>query len=172
MLLQNFLNENLIKCNIKSTDKIGAISELVDLILEEKIIDNKKKFLNVIEKREKIESTGIGNGVALPHGRDNCVKKLSIAVGRSLNGIDFFSLDNAPVYLIFLVASPLEARKEYLQVVAKIARLLRSSIMRESLMKAETSAAVMKIIKEFDEMVIEHIKVKTKKGRVIYGGEQ
>lgn len=172
MILQNFINERLIDCDIKSKDKYETISVLVDLLFNENIIQDKERFINIIKKREKIESTGIGDGIAIPHGKDNSVKKTGIAFGRSCDGINFDSLDGKPVHLIFLVASPLEARKEYLQVVAKIARLLKSTIMRENLMKADNPFAVIKIIKEFDEIAAERIKVKTKKGRAIHGEEK
>jgi len=76
--------------------------------------------------------------------------------------------DKKPVNIIFMIAAPSDARKEYLQAVAKIARLLKSRIMREALLLSETPKDVMKIIKDFDNMLVEEIKVVTKEGRVIH----
>lgn len=168
MLLQELIDEDLINCNLKSGNRDAVIEELVGLFMRKKIIDNRDLFITVVKKREEIESTAIGEGIAIPHGRSNSVRELKVALGRSVKGIDFAALDKKPVTLIFMIAAPEAARKEYLQAVAKVARLLKSKVMKEALLEAETPEEVMKLIRDFDGVVPESIEVETKEGRVIH----
>jgi mannitol/fructose-specific phosphotransferase system IIA component (Ntr-type) len=97
------------------------------------------------------------------------VRELKVAFGRSERGVDFEALDEQPVHLIFLIAAPKSIHKEYLQIVAKIARLLKSKVMYQALLKAETPQAIMELIGDFDNVLVEDVQVKTKNGRVLYG---
>jgi mannitol/fructose-specific phosphotransferase system IIA component (Ntr-type) len=133
-------------------------------------VENPESFRNTIRKREELESTAIGDGIAIPHGRSQVVKELKVDFARSKDGVDFKAKDRKPVFFIFMIAAPETARKEYLQIVAKIARFLKSKIMREALMKAKTARDVIELIRDFDNMLVEEIQIKTKKGRVLYGG--
>ena len=168
MLLQELINESLINVDLRAKAKDAVIEEMVDLLTKEGIIGNKHEFIDVIKRREHIESTAIGDGIAIPHGRSSEVKRLSVAFARSKEGVDFSSLDKKPVHLIFMIAAPQEARKEYLQAVAKIARLLKSNVMKERLLKADKPSKVMDILKEFDHAAPGELLVETKEGRVIY----
>jgi fructose-specific phosphotransferase system IIA component len=168
MLLQELIDENLMNVDLKAKVKDAVIEGMVDLLLKEGIISNKQEFIDVIKKRESIESTAIGDGIAIPHGRAPQVERLSVAFTRSKKGVDFSSLDKKPVHLIFMIAAPQEARKEYLQAVAKIARLLKSNVMKERLLKADTPSKVMDILKEFDHAAPGELLIETKEGRVIY----
>ena len=168
MLLGQLMKEDLITCNLVSKDKIQVIEEMAELFIKTAVVKDKNDFCATIKKREDLESTAIGDGIAIPHGRSDAVNSLKVALGRSKDGVEFASLDKKPVHLIFMIAAPVEARKEYLQAVAKIARLLKSNIMKQALFEAETPKDVMKLIADFDNMVLEEIEVKTKEGRVIY----
>lgn len=168
MLLGEHINEDLILCDIHSKKKNDAIEEMIELFAKADVVKDKEDFSNAIKRREELESTGIGRGVAIPHGRSSSVKELKVAFARSKEGIDFQALDKKPVYLIFMIAAPTEVKKEYLQIVAKIARLSKSKVMREALQKKENPKDVMELIRDFDHMVIEDISVKTKDGRVLY----
>lgn len=168
MLLQELIDESLINVDLKPKVKDAVIEEMVDLLLKEGIISNKQEFVDVIKRRESIESTAIGDGIAIPHGRSPQVERLSVAFTRSKKGVDFSALDKKPVHLIFMIAAPQEARKEYLQAVAKIARLLKSNVMKERLLKADMPSKVMDILKEFDHAAPGELLIETKEGRVIY----
>jgi len=168
LLLGKLIDEDLITCSLSSKDKGGVIEEMVELFVKKGIVRDKDDFCTTVKKREEVESTAIGEGIAIPHGRAKTVNSLKVAFGKSKQGVDFASLDKKPVYLIFMIAAPIDVRKEYLQSVAKIVRLLKSKVMKEALFKAETPKDVMRLIADFDNMVIEEIKVKTKEGRVVY----
>jgi len=168
MLLGKHMSDDLILSQIISTKKAAVIEELVDLFCKAGVVDDKGKFLATIQKREQLESTAIGQGVAIPHGRSESVKELKVVFARSKDGVDFKALDKKPVHLIFMIAAPDTVRKEYLQIVAKIARLSKSKVMREALLSVETAQDVMELIRDFDNMLIEEISIKTKQGRVLY----
>lgn len=166
--MNEVMDEKLINCDIAARDKKGLIEEMTDMFVEAGVVTNRKDFRDSIIKREEIESTAIGGGAAIPHGRSNAVKSLRVAFGRSKKGVNFDAMDKKPVNIIFMIAAPQDARKEYLQAVAKIARLLKSRVMKEALLLSETPKDVMKIIYDFDNVLIEEIKVVTKEGRVIH----
>ncbi|MEA3432458.1 MAG: PTS sugar transporter subunit IIA [candidate division WOR-3 bacterium] len=168
MFLSELMDKRLINCGITAKDKKGVIEEMADMFVEAGVVTDKSDFCDSILKREEIESTAIGDGIAIPHGRSDAVKHLKLAFGRSQKGVNFEASDKKLVNIIFMIAAPSDARKEYLQAVAKIARLLKSRIMREALLLSETPKDVMKIIKDFDNMLVEEIKVVTKEGRVIH----
>ena len=168
MLLQELIDENLIIPELLAEEKNGIIKEFAELFVKEGIVKNKDEFIADIEKREDIESTGIGDGVAIPHARSKSARELKVALGRSTSGIDFKALDMHPVHLVFMVAAPLEARKEYLQTVAKVARFLKSETLKGALLRAKSRKVMMDIVRDFDGVLPESLKVETKEGRVIY----
>ena len=168
MTLSELMEERLMACSLAARTKDDVIEELAELFLTAGIVDDKGAFIATIKRREAVESTAIGGGIAIPHGRSSSAKRLSVAFGRSKDGVEFEALDNDPVHLIFMIAAPESARKEYLQTVAKIARLLRSEVMRKALMSVETPKEVMNLIRDFDNLVVEEITVAMKEGRVVY----
>ena len=168
MLLSELITPSLISCELSGRTKDDVIGELVNLFASENIIENKDEFIEKIKVREQIESTAIGNGIAIPHARSSSVKKLAVAFGKSKDGVDFDSADEKPVYLFFMIAAPENAHKEYLQAVAKVARFLKCNGIKEKLLTANSKEDVIKIISEFDNIYKNGISVKTKEGRVIY----
>jgi len=168
MMLSELMNEKLVLLELKANKKSEIIREMVESLSEAGVLENKKEFLSSILQREEIESTAVGGGIAIPHGRSSSVKRLSVAFARAKTGVDFQSLDQKPVHYIFMIAAPQDARKEYLQAVAKVARLLKSDLIKRRLLEVRTQAELMAVIKDFDLLVPERIEVKTKEGRVIY----
>ncbi len=168
MFLNNLMEEGLINCAIESRKKNEVIEEMADMFVNAGVVTDKDDFCGAIKRREEIESTAIGGGIAIPHGRAESVKILKVAFGRAEKGVNFEAIDKNPVNLIFMIAAPIDARKEYLQAVAKIARLLKSRFMKEALLKADKPGDVMKVIRDFDAMLIEEVKVETREGRVIH----
>lgn len=168
MLLEDFVKEENIIIELSAKDKKSAIYEICEALAASGVITDKDEFARGILAREGIESTAIGNGIAIPHTRSASCKKLSICVARSSGGIEFGALDGNSVYIIFMIAAPQEAKKEYLQVIAKIARFLKREENRQNLMEAETKEKVLSIIGDFDASCPGVETVKTKDGRVIH----
>ncbi len=168
MILSDLMNEKSVLLSFHDTKKAEILREMVECLSTNGLLQDKEEFASAIFERENVESTAVGGGVAIPHGRSSSVSKLSVIFGRTRDGVDFESLDGKPVNFIFMVAAPLEASKEYLQAIAKVARLLKSEVMRKRLLEAETVQEIMDVVKDFDQILPEKIEVKTKEGRVIY----
>lgn len=149
--ISNFLKPESIIMEIRSREKIAAIKELVDHMVTNKFVDDGEKFRNALAKRENLESTGIGDGIAIPHARTNAVRDLILAFARSPEGVDFSSIDGKPSHLIFLIASPDSKKSEYILALAKISRLLRKKPVREQLRNANNPDEILNIIKNNEE---------------------
>ena len=108
MNVQNLLSENTININLEANDKIEAINKMVDLISKSNNITDVERFKEEVFKRESLSSTGIGEGIAIPHAKSEYVKAPTIAIGIFSNKIDYSSVDNEKVDLIFLLAAPPE----------------------------------------------------------------
>ncbi len=148
MRLTNYLRDSLIFLDIEAKDKEEAISKIVDLMYESKAISDAKKFKNEVNQRESLGSTGIGNGVALPHARTQNVKEIVIAIARLKSEVEFNAEDGKPVRTIFLLGTPLKAVGEYLKVLARLSKLLRGDQVRKSLLKANSPVEVRKILED------------------------
>jgi PTS system nitrogen regulatory IIA component len=119
-LIKNTLENAKIKLDIDVQEKFQIINELVKSLNISK--DNEEMLTNAVIQREKIGSTGIGNGIAIPHTRSLVIKELMVAIGRPTKPIDFNALDKKPVRLVFLlVAPPYASKREYLILLGKIA---------------------------------------------------
>jgi len=149
--ISDFLKLEAIIMEIKSKDKIAVIKELVDHMVANKFVSDGDKFLNALAKRENLESTGIGDGIAIPHARTDAVQNIILAFARSPAGVDFSSIDGKPSHLIFLIASPENKKSEYIMALAKLSRLLRKQPVREQLKKANDPEEILSIIKSNEE---------------------
>lgn len=146
MELTDFITPQLVKLELTSTSKVDAIKELISLLDKAGHVTDADAFLKSVLEREKVGSTGIGKGIAIPHSRTSTVREVVVAVGRSSTGIEFEALDNKPVNLIFLIAAPIESGGLYLKALARLSRLLRYQEFRSELMEAKTIDEVIKII--------------------------
>jgi fructose-specific phosphotransferase system IIA component len=144
------LNTKLINLNLISKTKKGVMEELVDLISTSGLIKNKKALLKALLEREALGTTGIGNGVAIPHAREVGVKRLVVAFGRSKEGVDFGALDGEKTYLFFILATPRGEIGTHLKILAKIAHLLKDKYIRNCLIKADAKKEVIEIIKNVE----------------------
>ena len=149
--ISEFLKPKAIMMDIKSREKIAVIKELVDHMVANRFVDNGEEFLKALAKRENLESTGIGDGIAIPHARTDAVNGLTLAFARSPEGVDFSAIDGKPSYLIFLIASPDNRKSEYIMALAKLSKLLRKQHVRELLKKADSPDEVLNIIKKNEE---------------------
>jgi PTS system fructose-specific IIA component/PTS system nitrogen regulatory IIA component len=148
MNLENLIKEENILLDIKSREKFELLHELCDFAESRDLIHDKEEFYKVIENREKLGSTGIGKNIAIPHGRSECVKDITIIFARHREGIEFDSLDGQKAKIIFLLAAPLDVQSKYLQVLANLSMLLRKEEFRDNIMKAESPSDIIEILKE------------------------
>ncbi|MFC1528901.1 PTS sugar transporter subunit IIA [Candidatus Latescibacterota bacterium] len=132
-------------CDVTAGTKDEVLVELCDIAANTRELVDHKEFLKAIMNREKIMSTGIGDGVAIPHARTTSVKDFVIAVGRSKKGIDFESLDDLPVHIIILMGSPERKKNEFLKILEQIGKLLHEPHFKQKFLDA-TSADEMSMI--------------------------
>jgi fructose-specific phosphotransferase system IIA component len=124
MNILDILSRKSIKVPLESSEKKGAIDELVDLIYRAGLITDADALKKVIWEREQQRTTGIGEGLAIPHDKAPVSKNLVIAIGRPEQPIDFGAIDNKPVRLIVLLASPPEKTSDHIQALGKVSRLM------------------------------------------------
>jgi PTS system nitrogen regulatory IIA component len=141
----------MIVSRLTSSDKAGVLRELVRVLAQaEKEVDE-QRMLEILLERESLGSTGIGEGVAIPHGKSKDVKKLLASFGRSLPGIDFQSMDGKPAHLFFLLVAPENSAGIHLKALARISRLMKDQIFRKRLMEADSSEEIYSLFSEGDE---------------------
>ncbi|HHS50620.1 MAG TPA: PTS sugar transporter subunit IIA [candidate division Zixibacteria bacterium] len=136
MKLSQFCEINLIELDLKATNAEGVIRELSELLGNSTKVASTEEVIKALTEREKLASTGIGFGVALPHARPKGVRGLTIAFGRSEKGIDFSSLDRKPVHLFFAIVVPNTDVNAHLTALGKLSYLLKDKENRELLLNA------------------------------------
>lgn len=150
MKIMDFLNKKAVSLNLKAADKEGVINELVGLLASAADIKNKEDLVRAVLAREALGSTGIGQGVGIPHAKSQAVKELVAAFGLSKGGVNFDSLDGEPVYIFFLLIAPEESAGPHLKALARISRMLKDKYFRELLRKAKDEDEILRIIQEED----------------------
>lgn len=151
MKIMDFLSKKAINADLKATDKKGVIRELVDLLVKTGVIKGKKEeIIEILMAREALGSTGIGQGVGIPHGKSPYIKSLVAAFGLSRSGVDFESLDGEPTHIFFLLLAAEESAGPHLKALARISRLLKDKYVREILKKAQSEKEIIKIINNED----------------------
>ncbi len=150
MKIMDFLNEKAVTANLTATTKEGIISELIDLLANAQAIKEPDRLVKILLEREALGSTGIGQGVAIPHGKSETVKELVAAFGLSPKGVNFDSLDGEPVYIFFLLVAPEDSAGPHLKALARISRLLKDKYFRDTLRAAKDEKTILKIIKQED----------------------
>ena len=146
MILTQILRPACVKVPLESKDKESAISELVDLLDTEGLLGNKNDTLEAVMTREKTRSTGIGSGIAIPHGKCKAVKELVMAIGITSEPIDFASVDGKPVAIIILLVSPLDQTGPHIQALARISRLMINEEFKLSLENATSAEQVYELL--------------------------
>jgi PTS system fructose-specific IIC component len=167
--LSDTLRKEFIHLGLVADSKEKTLREMIGWLSAAKVVADEEAFFEAVMARERLQSTGIGGGVAIPHARSEGVRRLTVVLGRCDRGVDFAALDGKPVQLIFLVAAPQKADGVYIQTVAKVARLLKSRAYKGGLLKAKSAEEVVELIDGFDRQYPRDIRVeKTKDGRVIH----
>jgi PTS system nitrogen regulatory IIA component len=151
MKMLEFLKDGAITADLKSNDKEGVISELVDLLFKDEDFKGKDKLVKALMDREALGSTGIGQGIGIPHAKSSVVNELQASLGISRKGVDYDSLDGEPTYIFFLLVAPEDAAGPHLKALARISRVLKDKFVRDSLISAKDEKAVLNIISQVDE---------------------
>ncbi len=152
MKISDYLKEKMIELDLKSENKEETIKELGRILCKSACVNNHDDYINDVFAREELCTTGIGRGIALPHARTDNVNGFVIAFGRSTKGVDFQSLDQKPVKLVFLMGTPQsEEMKIYLHILAHLNRLLQKEDFREQLLKAASPAEIIDAFKNKEE---------------------
>ncbi len=149
MDLSSLLTVEQIIPQMQSNERWAAIAELVDLLVKQGKVkpDDHETVLNALKQREETMSTGIGFGIAIPHASSDRVTEVVAAFGRSATGIEFDSLDNAPVKFVVLFVVPRDQFQMHLRTLAAIAKLLNDRAVREALAAAKTSEEILAIFR-------------------------
>lgn len=146
MILTQILQPTCVKVPLDSNDKDSAITELVDMLAAANQIDDRDAVLEAVLIREQTRSTGIGSGIAIPHGKCTGVKELVMAIGIAKTPIEFDSIDQKPVSIIVLLASPTDRTGPHIQALARISRLMLDDKFKEQLQTADSSEQVYDLI--------------------------
>jgi nitrogen PTS system EIIA component len=151
MRLSEILDEKNIIPDLKARDKKGALEELAGTVVNTSQSLDKNSLVKVLLERERLGSTGIGDGVAIPHGKYHGINEPIISFGRSLKGLDFESMDGQPVYLFFLLVAPENSASVHLKALARIAKILKNSSFRKMLMEIPSRKELYQTIIQNDE---------------------
>lgn len=151
MKIHEILNKDAIKVGVEAIEKEDALKELVTVLAKVKNIGDQKAIVKALIERESLGSTGIGQGIAIPHGKTDKVSELTAVMGISKTGVNFDALDGEPVYIFFLLIAPKDTAGPHLKALAQISRLLRDTYFCELIRKCKTSQEVYDLIKNEEE---------------------
>jgi fructose-specific phosphotransferase system IIA component len=153
MQIMDFLSKKAVVMDIKATKKEEVIKELVEALINAQEIEkrHRNKLIDGLMAREALGSTAIGQGIAIPHAKSDCVDKLVAAFGLSKKGIDFDSLDGELAYIFFLLVAPQDSAGPHLKALARISRLLKDKYFRDTLRSCQDEKSVLKVISQEDE---------------------
>jgi fructose-specific phosphotransferase system IIA component len=149
--LTELLTPERIKIPLVSTSKDEILSELVEVVGKSTTVRDTREILRAVREREEVLSTGIGSGVAIPHGKSSAISELALVAGVMPQGIDFEALDGRPVNLFFLLIGPEAAAGQHVKALSRISRLLRRDSFRVRLAEATTPQEFYSIIAEAEE---------------------
>jgi PTS system nitrogen regulatory IIA component len=150
MKISNILVQEAVILDLESKDKDGALVEMANILAATEPSLDSGKLVNVLRERESLQSTGMGEGVAIPHGRIANLNQLMVAFARSRKGVDFDSIDGQPTHLFFVLVVPESSGGQHLKALARISRFLRDETFRESLLEAETREEIVQAIQTED----------------------
>ena len=151
MKVFELLDERFILTDFNSDDKENVINELIDLYKESDKVNDIEKVRTAILDREKIMSTGVGKGFAIPHGKTNAVTDVIAAFGKTTRDIDYDALDGNPVHLVFLLVGRDDMVSKHIKLLSRISRLMNKDEFRERLVNSNSKEEIINIFKEEEE---------------------
>lgn len=149
--VSDLLSRDLIQPDLEAGSRDEVFDELIGLLEENGSLDFSDDALDALKDREEILSTGIGEGLAIPHAKMDEIDEFKAAFARLPDGVDFKSLDGKPAHLVFLLLSPKGEAGKHVRVLARVSRILKNASFRERLLEAETDDAIYDLIVEADE---------------------
>jgi PTS system nitrogen regulatory IIA component len=153
MKIIELLDQNSILSDMAATTKLAVLEELAATLVPGTDGLDLDTVVEVLMERERLGSTGIGDNVAIPHGKLANLSGLKLAFGRSLKGVNFDSMDGKPSQLFFLLLAPVNSAGLHLKALAKISRMLMSAAFRENLMQAAQAQDIYRLLQEKDEEI-------------------
>lgn len=151
MKIMDYLEENSVISNLQAIDKLSVLKELSRALIKPSQSPSAEEIIQAVLNREKLESTGIGEGIAIPHGQLKRLEDFMVSFGRSIKGINFNSIDQKPTHLFFLVMGPENSTVDNLKLLGRIATLLKNASFKGRLMKARSQKELFQLIAEEDE---------------------
>lgn len=153
MRIAETLKKELILPDLTAQNKVDCLMEFAQALAKHLSALKTDDIAHVLLEREKLGSTGIQDGVAIPHGKFRALDHLVILFGRSLRGVDFQAFDNKPTHLFFVLLAPEEATSEHLKLLARLSRLLKKPELREQLLHANDAEVIYQILCEADKRI-------------------
>ena len=154
MKIDDILKKDSIIANLAGTNKEEVLREITDFLQKLSLIKDKETLFNTLMERERLGSTGIGENVAIPHGKSDELFKIVTVFGRSLKGVDFESLDQKPVYFVYMVIAPSNSTGQHLKALARISRLFKNQDLREGILKLQDANQIYSLLLEADSKFI------------------
>jgi len=151
MLISDYLNQSCIDVNLKPTNKNDIITQLADLVFQAYPEIVPEEAMEGLSERESVMSTGIGEGIAIPHARIESCREIRIAIGLLREGVDLNAIDNQPVRFVILIFFPKEEVTLQLQTLAKVSRILKKKSLNEHLLNATSSTDILEYIKQYEK---------------------
>ncbi len=155
MKITDILNESVIRTNLSGASKDEIINAMIELAATQKQVVDKARMRNAIFEREKIMSTGVGSGFAIPHGKTDAVSDIVAAFAVTAQPIDYQSLDDQPVRLVFLLVGRDNMVGPHIKLLSRISRLMNKEDIRKQLLEAETPNDVLEIFRQEEATISE-----------------
>ncbi len=155
MNLTDALQSDLIRLPLQSATKVEVIKELLGLLAEKRSVQNETDILEAVLEREKIMTTGVGNGVAIPHCKTDQADDFMITLGIHPQGVDFQSLDNQPAKIIFLLIGPETKPGTHIRLLSRISRIIAKEDVRENILKCKSPEQIYAYIHEQETQFFE-----------------
>jgi len=152
MNLLDILTPDSVRAPLVATGKREVIAELVGVLSAAGRVPDPKALEEAVWNREQTRTTGIGHGLAIPHGKSAGIPKLAMAIGKPASPIDFEAIDGQPVRLVVLLASPPDKTSEHIQALARVSRLMTMEAFRTKIYEAETAEEIYSLIKEAENI--------------------
>lgn len=154
MKIEEILKKESVISDLLGDSKVKVIKEMTQCLKKNNFIKNDQALFETLMEREKLGSTGIGENVAIPHGKSDEVTQIITVLARSKKGVEFESLDQKPVHFVCMVIAPAHSTGQHLKVLARVSRIFKNQGIREEILKAENSDTIYSILMNEDSKFI------------------
>ena len=146
MKIDEILSKDSIIANLTGTNKEEVLREITDFLQNQSLIKDKETLFNTLMEREKLGSTGIGENVAIPHGKSDELSQIITVFARSLKGVDFEALDQKPVHFLCMVIAPSNSTGQHLKTLARISRIFKNQNLRDNILKLQNADQIYSLL--------------------------